>query len=79
MTLNSGCTFFQIPDVKTGDGRIDAVVVDEEAVGSIDRPGCGAKILCGDGALERYLKEKKIKDREVHSCFSMKLAKILYL
>ncbi|XP_008808963.3 CLP protease regulatory subunit CLPX1, mitochondrial [Phoenix dactylifera] len=55
---------YEIPDVKTGDERIDAVVVDEEAVGSVDRPGCGAKILCGDGALEKYLKENKIKDRE---------------
>ncbi|EHA8590056.1 CLP protease regulatory subunit CLPX3, mitochondrial [Cocos nucifera] len=56
---------YEIPDVKTGEGQIDAVVVDEEAVGSIDRPGCGAKILCGDGALERYLKENKTKDREL--------------
>ncbi|XP_029122444.2 CLP protease regulatory subunit CLPX3, mitochondrial [Elaeis guineensis] len=55
---------YEIPDVKTGDGQIDAVVVDEEAVGSIDRSGCGAKILCGEGALERYLKENKTKDRE---------------
>nr|XP_029122444.1 LOW QUALITY PROTEIN: CLP protease regulatory subunit CLPX1, mitochondrial [Elaeis guineensis] len=55
---------YEIPDVKTSDGQIDAVVVDEEAVGSIDRSGCGAKILCGEGALERYLKENKTKDRE---------------
>ncbi|XP_073116094.1 CLP protease regulatory subunit CLPX1, mitochondrial-like isoform X2 [Elaeis guineensis] len=54
---------YEIPDLKTGDERIDAVVVDEEAVGSVDRPGCGAKILRGDGALEHYLKENKIKDR----------------
>ncbi|XP_038975645.1 CLP protease regulatory subunit CLPX1, mitochondrial-like [Phoenix dactylifera] len=54
---------YEIPDVKTGDEQIDAVVVDEEAVGSVDRPGSGAKILHGDGALEQYLKENKIKDR----------------
>jgi hypothetical protein len=30
-------------------------VVDEEAIGSVDRPGCGAKILRGDGALGRYI------------------------
>ena len=73
MTLNSWFTWFQIPDLKTGDERIDAVVVDEEAVGSVDRPGCGAKILRGDGALEHYLKENKIKDRTVCTCYSMNL------
>ncbi|CAL9099949.1 unnamed protein product [Musa textilis] len=53
---------FEIPDVKTGDERIDAVVVDEEAVGSVDKPGCGAKILHGDNALDRYLSENKRRD-----------------
>ncbi|THU49788.1 hypothetical protein C4D60_Mb06t13210 [Musa balbisiana] len=48
---------FEIPDVKTGGERIDAVVVDEEAIGSADKPGCGAKILRGDDALEGYLSE----------------------
>lgn len=52
----------QIPDVKTGNERIDAVVVDEESVGSVDALGCGGKILHGDGALERYLAENKLKD-----------------
>lgn len=58
---------FQIPDVKTKDEDepIDAVVVDEDAVGSVDRPGSGAKILRGDGALERYITDSKIKDRPV--------------
>lgn len=45
----------QIPDVKAGNEQIDAVVVDEESVGSVNAPGCGGKILRGDGALERYL------------------------
>ncbi|KAG0487022.1 hypothetical protein HPP92_009117 [Vanilla planifolia] len=52
----------EIPDRKTGDEQIDAVVVDEEAVGSAEKPGCGAKILKGDGALHRYLSEKKFTD-----------------
>ncbi|XP_073003194.1 CLP protease regulatory subunit CLPX3, mitochondrial-like isoform X1 [Typha latifolia] len=43
---------YEIPDVKARDDQIYVVVVDEEAVGSVDRPGCGAKILCHDGALE---------------------------
>ncbi|CAL4953352.1 unnamed protein product [Urochloa decumbens] len=46
---------YEIPDEKTGDERVDAVVVDEEAVGSVDRPGCGAKLLRGDGALDQYI------------------------
>ncbi|RRT40539.1 hypothetical protein B296_00040017, partial [Ensete ventricosum] len=47
------------------DEPIDAVVVDEDAVGSVDRPGSGAKILRGDGALERYITGSKIKDHPV--------------
>ncbi|CAJ1974400.1 unnamed protein product, partial [Sphenostylis stenocarpa] len=49
---------YEIPDIRTGDDVIDAVVVDEEAVGSM---GCGkgAKILYGKGALDRYLTEQK--------------------
>ncbi|XP_061345840.1 CLP protease regulatory subunit CLPX1, mitochondrial-like isoform X2 [Gastrolobium bilobum] len=46
---------FEIPDVKAGNELIDAVVVDEESVGSLNALGCGGKILHGDGALERYL------------------------
>lgn len=60
-------SMYEIPDMKTGDERIDAVVVDEEAVGSVDRPGCGAKILRGDGALECYLSENKTKDLEANA------------
>ncbi|KAK1310088.1 ATP-dependent zinc metalloprotease FtsH [Acorus calamus] len=53
---------YEVPDAKTGNDRVDAVIVDEEAIGSIDRPGVGAKILRGDGALERYLSVTKSKD-----------------
>jgi len=41
--------------VKAGDNKVDAVVVDEESVGSVNSPGCGAKILRGHGALDKYL------------------------
>nr|KYP54720.1 ATP-dependent Clp protease ATP-binding subunit clpX [Cajanus cajan] len=51
---------YEIPDIKTGSDRVDAVVVDEESVGSLTSPGCGGKILRGDGALEQFL--AKIKD-----------------
>ncbi|KAK9167825.1 hypothetical protein Scep_003016 [Stephania cephalantha] len=49
----------QIPDAKTGKDRVDAVVVDDESIGSEKTVGCGAKILRGDGALERYLSDSK--------------------
>ncbi|XP_047341443.1 CLP protease regulatory subunit CLPX2, mitochondrial [Impatiens glandulifera] len=45
---------FEVPssrDAKcsVGGERIDAVMVDEEAVGTVDSPGCGAKILRSRG------------------------------
>uniref|UniRef100_A0A0E0K1A7 Clp ATPase C-terminal domain-containing protein n=1 Tax=Oryza punctata TaxID=4537 RepID=A0A0E0K1A7_ORYPU len=55
---------YEIPDAKSGEKRIDAVVVDEDAVGAVDQPGCGAKILYGDGAFERYLSQIKGMQRE---------------
>ncbi|KAJ7975553.1 CLP protease regulatory subunit CLPX1, mitochondrial-like [Quillaja saponaria] len=50
---------YEIPDVKTGKDRVDAVVVDEESVGAVNVPGCGGKILRGDGAFDRYLAQTK--------------------
>lgn len=55
---------YEIPDVRTGNDIIDAVVVDEEAVGSEGR-GCGAKILYGKGALDSYLSRHRVKGSEV--------------
>jgi ATP-dependent Clp protease ATP-binding subunit ClpX len=40
-------------------------VIDEESVGTASAPGRGGKILRGDGALERYLAETKLKDSAV--------------
>ncbi|CAI9771995.1 unnamed protein product [Fraxinus pennsylvanica] len=54
---------YEIPDVRTGDDLIDAVLVDEESIGS-EKCGCGAKILHGKGALDRYLSKHKLKDSE---------------
>ncbi|XP_030549112.1 CLP protease regulatory subunit CLPX1, mitochondrial [Rhodamnia argentea] len=54
---------YEIPDVRTGEDIIDAVVVDEEAVG-IQGRGRGAKILYGKGAFDQYLSQKKVKDQE---------------
>ncbi|TQD68512.1 hypothetical protein C1H46_021787 [Malus baccata] len=55
---------YEIPDVRTGDDIIDAVVIDEEAVG-LDGKGCGAKTLYGKGALDHYLSQNKPKDVEI--------------
>ncbi|CAL0303530.1 unnamed protein product [Lupinus luteus] len=55
---------FEIPDIKTGTDRVDAVVVDEESVGSVNVPGCGGKILRGDCALKQYI--AKVKDSMVN-------------
>lgn len=60
----------QIPDVRTGDNIIDAVVVDEEAVG-LEGRGSGAKILYGKDALDRYLSQHKLTDQvNFHSVMS---------
>ncbi|KAF8413348.1 hypothetical protein HHK36_001327 [Tetracentron sinense] len=54
---------YEIPDTRTGNDRIDAVVVDEDAIESIKGHEQGAKILYGDGALECYLSQHKLKDK----------------
>lgn len=56
---------FQVPDVKSGNDRVDAVLVDEESVGTINQRGSGAKILRGHGALYRYLTENERKNSTV--------------
>ncbi|XP_071709749.1 CLP protease regulatory subunit CLPX3, mitochondrial-like [Rutidosis leptorrhynchoides] len=53
---------YEIPDAKTGNDRVDAVVIDEESVGSIDSIGCGGKILIGDGALDNYLAQMRSRE-----------------
>ncbi|XP_060217440.1 CLP protease regulatory subunit CLPX3, mitochondrial-like [Lycium barbarum] len=55
---------YEIPDVKAGDDRVDAIVVDEESVGAVNARGCGGKVLRGDGALQRYLAQAHLVDRE---------------
>eukprot|EP00250_Pteridium_aquilinum_P019531 c24470_g3_i2 orf=662-2758(-) len=46
---------YEVPDVTSSSEKVDAVVLDEEAVGPSDGQGTGAKILRGHGAFERYL------------------------
>ncbi|KAI4337972.1 hypothetical protein L6164_016331 [Bauhinia variegata] len=53
---------YEIPDTRTGDDIIDAVVVDEEAV-AVGLDG-RAKILYGRGALDRYLKNSGTTERD---------------
>lgn len=46
----------QVPDITlNGDEQIDAVVLDEDAVGAPDGNGDGAKILRGERALDSFL------------------------
>lgn len=40
-------------------------MIDEESIGTTDVPGCGGKVLRGDGALERYLAEARAKNHMV--------------
>ncbi|KAG9137364.1 hypothetical protein Leryth_017704 [Lithospermum erythrorhizon] len=56
-------SMYEIPDKKHGNNKVDAVVVDEDSVGTINSPGSGGKILRGDGALERYLSEIQLKEQ----------------
>ncbi|XP_052302030.1 CLP protease regulatory subunit CLPX1, mitochondrial isoform X1 [Populus trichocarpa] len=56
-------SMYEIPDVRRGADIIDAVVVDEEAIGPKQR-GAGAKILYGRGALDHYLSKNKLKSSE---------------
>lgn len=53
----------QIPDTITGEDIIDAVIVDEEAVG-LEGKGRGGRILYGKGALDRFLSRQKPKEFE---------------
>ncbi|KAL3349951.1 hypothetical protein AABB24_022819 [Solanum stoloniferum] len=43
---------FEVPGSKPGEESIEVVLVDEEAVGTADTIGCGAKILRGSSGLE---------------------------
>ncbi|KAL3366306.1 hypothetical protein AABB24_011131 [Solanum stoloniferum] len=54
---------YEIPEVKSGDDRVDAIVVDEESVGAVNARGCGGKVLRGDGALQRYLAQADLVDQ----------------
>ena len=51
----------------TGNDRIEAVVIDEESVGLVDKPGCGGKILRREGALDEYLAKTNSKQQVVSS------------
>ncbi|KAJ0236931.1 CLP protease regulatory subunit CLPX2 [Hirschfeldia incana] len=56
---------FEVPDSKTEEGSqsIKAVLVDEEAVGSVGSPGCGAKILKGDDVLQQHFEETESNEK----------------
>nr|GMD43954.1 CLP protease regulatory subunit CLPX2, mitochondrial-like [Ipomoea batatas]GMD47306.1 CLP protease regulatory subunit CLPX2, mitochondrial-like [Ipomoea batatas] len=58
---------FEVPDARPGNDGVDMVLVDEEAVGSLDTPGCGAKILHGNAGSERLSSAMTSTDKAV--CF----------
>ncbi|XP_060167542.1 CLP protease regulatory subunit CLPX2, mitochondrial isoform X2 [Lycium barbarum] len=43
---------YEVPDSKPGGDSVEVVLVDEEAVGTADTAGCGAKVLRGSSGLE---------------------------
>ncbi|PHU10273.1 ATP-dependent Clp protease ATP-binding subunit ClpX [Capsicum chinense] len=43
---------FEVPGSKPGEESVEVVLVDEEAVGTADKAGCGAKILRGSSRVE---------------------------
>lgn len=47
------------------DEKIDAVVLDEDAVGEPHGIGSGAKILRGEGALDMYLDNMKSSSKVI--------------
>ena len=54
--MDPHCEYCQVPDVTlNSDEQVDAVVLDEDAVGAPDGNGDGAKILRGEGALDFFL------------------------
>ncbi|XP_010521411.1 PREDICTED: CLP protease regulatory subunit CLPX2, mitochondrial isoform X2 [Tarenaya hassleriana] len=56
---------FEVPDsITEGSHGIRAVLVDEEAVGSVETPGCGAKIIKGNVEPEHFVQETESKDFE---------------
>ncbi|XP_022716327.1 CLP protease regulatory subunit CLPX2, mitochondrial-like isoform X3 [Durio zibethinus] len=59
---------FEIPDTKMESHSVNAVLVDEEAVGSVDETGRGAKILYADGELDHFLSIRTWKDIVKASC-----------
>ncbi|PON66629.1 Clp protease, ATP-binding subunit ClpX [Parasponia andersonii] len=56
---------FEIPDTKKDMDAVDAVLVDEEAVGSVDAPGSGAKILRSNSSLKLVLHGTELREPTV--------------
>ncbi|XP_012840254.1 PREDICTED: ATP-dependent Clp protease ATP-binding subunit clpX-like, mitochondrial [Erythranthe guttata] len=53
---------FEVPDATSGVNYADTVLVDDEAVGSPDTPGCGAKLLWSSRGLEQVPPQTKSKE-----------------
>ncbi|KAL8527651.1 hypothetical protein ACS0TY_005483 [Phlomoides rotata] len=53
---------FEVPDGKSGKDNAGIVLVDEEAVGAPDAPGCGAKLIYSNYRLGEIPKQTKSRD-----------------
>lgn len=71
----------QVPDAKSEKSHADIVVVDEEAVGEPDTPGCGAKLLWSSRGSEETQRQSKSKDKTVCSllCSALSLSLQVHL
>ncbi|MCD9639901.1 CLP protease regulatory subunit clpx2, mitochondrial [Datura stramonium] len=78
---------FEVPGSKPGEESVEVVLVDEEAVGTADTAGCGAKVLRGSSGLENMspstgltmTTEKKEATKEDSDSESEALARALSL
>ncbi|KAK4476805.1 hypothetical protein RD792_015965 [Penstemon davidsonii] len=57
---------FEVPDAKSTTDNTGIVLVDEEAVGTPDAPGCGAKILYSSDEPDGICGQKKSRDERPH-------------
>lgn len=70
LSHNLNYILLQVPDAKSGKDSVDTVLVDEEAVGAPDAPGCGAKLLSSNLGLEEILQKTESRDTSVCSLIS---------
>lgn len=61
----------KVPDAKFGKYSVDRVLVDEEAVGTLDTPGHGAKILRKNTGSDKIASQTKSRVTKVCTLIPM--------